>query len=342
MSVFRNFVILLPAAVSPYSTAPAAEFADGVFTHIEYPAWFKESFLDLSEDLDEAVAQEKTGLMVLFTTEGCSYCGLFVQKSLGNPEFAAFVREHFDTIGLEIFSDAEMTSPSGAPMRVKEFALAEGAEYAPTLAFYGREGKRVFRAVGYQSPERFRAILDYVSDGVYRSESFRDYLAHRAATADRAPAGTQLRADPLFANPPYALDRSRFPADRPLLVMFERSGCEECEGFHRDVLALPEVRDLLARFDVVRLDPTDDETPVLAPDGTRVTPASWFDRTGFSRLPALLFFDEQGRQVLETDALVLRQRMMNSCLLVLEKAYAKDWTYQRFARSKGMERNRGQ
>jgi hypothetical protein len=41
--------------------------------HIDYPDWFEDSFLDLREDLAEASSEGKLGLMVLFTTEGCSY-----------------------------------------------------------------------------------------------------------------------------------------------------------------------------------------------------------------------------------------------------------------------------
>lgn len=52
----------------------------------------------------------------------------------------------------------------------------------------------------------------------------------------------------------------------------------------------------------------------------------------------LVFFDEQGREVLRTDALVLRQRMLNSLHYVLERAYDQDWTYQRFARARALER----
>jgi hypothetical protein len=52
----------------------------------------------------------------------------------------------------------------------------------------------------------------------------------------------------------------------------------------------------------------------------------------------MLFFDEHGNEVLRTDALVLNQRMMNSLNFVIEQAYMKGWTYQRFARSKGAEK----
>ena len=48
-----------------------------------------------------------------------------------------------------------------------------------------------------------------------------------------------------------------------------------------------------------------------------------FQKTDFPRVPALLFFDENGNGVFKTDALVLRQRMMHSLLCVVERAYEK-------------------
>ena len=97
---------------------------------------------------------------------------------------------------------------------------------------------------------------------------------------------------------------------------------------------------MLRRFEVVRLDAADDGTPLPTPDGSHVTPAAWFRQAAFTRVPALLFFDEQGNEVLKTDALILRQRMMNSLSYVLERAYEQGWTYQRYARTKGLEKRR--
>ncbi len=165
-------------------------------------------------------------------------------------------------------------------------------------------------------------------------------MSGREAEIPSPQSNYRLRSDPLFGSPPYALDRSRFPAERPLLVFFEAERCRDCAALHDKVLAVTEVRELLTRFEVVRLDARDSKTPVLAPDGTRTTPADWYADTGFTRLPAMLFFQEKGREVLRTDALVLRQRMMNSLMYALERAYDKDWTYQRFARTKAIERMR--
>jgi thioredoxin-related protein len=316
----------------------AGDFNDATVMHIAYPDWFKETFFDLPEDIDEARVAGKEGLMILFTTEGCSYCAEFIRTSLTDPELVERLRARFDVIGLDIFSDMEMTAPDGTEERVKTFAKRAGAGFSPTVLFFGEGGAPLYRGVGYYDPERFGLVLDYLSEGDPSAESFAAFVRAREAQSEETAADYRLEADPLFSSPPYALDRSQMAADRPLLVIFETDGCADCAGFHQQVLAAPKVRELLARFDVVRLNAADDQTPVQKPDGEGTTPAAWWAATGLSRQPALMFFDERGQEVLSTDALVIQQRMLNSLMYVLERAYAKDWTYQRFARSRALER----
>ena len=240
---------------------------------------------------------------------------------------------------MEIFDDVGMIGPRGISMPVKHFATQEGVQFSPTLLFYGNDGKRVLRVIGYQSPERFKKIMEYVVNDHYRTESLRDFLKKQTNKTPPVITGASLKADPLFGKPPYALDRSRFPASKPLLVIFEKSGCAECGDFHSVVLAHKKVRKTLKQFEIVRFDAGDAKTPILAPDGKKTTPALWYDQAALTRVPAILFFDEKGNEVLKTDSLVLFQRMMNSLNYVLEQAYEKGWTYQRFARTKAIERS---
>lgn len=333
---------LLAAASFGVAAAKDAPFDDAAIVRTEDPAWFKTSFLDLRDDLAEARAAGKQGLMVLFSTEGCAYCKAFIERSLKDPAIGARVREHFDTIHLEIFDDAEMKDPQGRSLAVKDFARREGAAFSPTLLFYGTDGRRMHRVVGYQSPERFRTVLDYLVDGHHRTLSYRDYLARRTAGRVSAPPPAALVRDPLFDRPPYVLDRRR-PADTPLLVLFERPGCEACREFHAQVLSDPAVRGLLARFHAVQLDAGDAATPVLAPDGRRLTPRRWAAELELAHLPAMVFFDEAGREVLRNDSLSYRQRTLRSLQYVLDKAYLRGILFQRYTREKSIERlNAGQ
>lgn len=336
----RHAAPLLAAILAAFAApAPAAEgFDDSIVAKIEYPNWFKDSFLNLRDDLAEAREAGKDGLFLFFSTQGCSYCHLFIETSLADPTIAARIQEHFDTLGLEIFDDAELTDLAGEATRVKQFALDQGVEFAPTLLFYDGEARLVLRLTGYYDPERFGLALDYVTGRHYEQEPFRTWLARRTAPADPGEGG-ELIADSLFAAPPYALDRSRMPAGRALLVVFESGDCPRCPRFHQEVLQDPEVRLILEGMEVVRLDAGDGKTPVLTPTGERTTPAAWAAQQGFTQYPALLFFDEGGRQVLETDALVLKSRMLNSLGFVTERAYDKGWTYQRFARSRAVAKS---
>jgi thioredoxin-related protein len=325
---------LLLAAAS----APAA--IEGAERHSGHPPWMVPGLIDLELDLETVRAQGKTGIMVLYTTAGCSYCARFEKLSLENPRLQKKLRDHFVPIGLEIFDDVLMTGPDGEELSIKEFAERHGAGMAPTLLFFDESGQRVLRAVGYQTPERFDLILDYLISGADERQTFRDYALQRIRLDQQAYP--ELRPDPLFMAPPYALSRQPLAADRPMLVLFERTGCAACARFHDDVLALDEVREMLERFDVVRLDADDDSTPVVAPDGRVTTAAKWFTDAAFSRVPAMLYVDEQGNTVFSNDAVTERNRFLNMSGLVLDKKYLDGWSYQRYARSKAIERLRAE
>jgi thioredoxin-related protein len=316
------------------ATAAAKEFDDYGIAHIDYPDWFKETFYDLDDDIAEAGEEGKKGLMILFTTEGCSYCARFIDVSLGNPELAARVQKDFVAIGMEIFDDKMMTSPDGEAMPIKTFAKREGAEFAPTLLFLGTDGQQVLRLPGYQTPERFGIILDYVSGGHYKTASLRDYYNSLVAAA-KQPA-LELIDDPLFVSPPYKLAPDN---GKPTMVLLEKNGCTDCNAFHKDVLTIDKVRESLAKFNVVRLDIEDTSTEITLPDGTKTTPAAFYSDSAMNRVPALIFYDESGIKALETDALVLESRMMNSINYTLDKAHEKEWTYQRYARTRSIERS---
>jgi len=318
----------------------AKDFDDSEIKHIGYPDWFTESaFLDLTDDLEAAKSKGKKGVMILFTTQGCSYCSVFIDKSLGDPEIAGLVQDNFDSIGMEIFDDTGMVSPQGMELPIKHFAKQEGVQFSPALLFYGHDGKRILAKTGYLSPDRFRDILGYIINDHYLSGSLSGFLDRKTTGTTSTPASKSLIENSHFELPPYALDRSRFPASKPLLVIFEKANCSECVDFHHKVLADGEVDKTLDKFQVVRFDANDSVTPILAPDGKRSTPASWYEQVEFTHVPALVLIDPNGNESMKTDTLVLKQRMMNTLNYMLEGAYEKGWTYQRFARSQGSKRH---
>jgi hypothetical protein len=90
--------------------------------------------------------------------------------------------------------------------------------------------------------------MEYVVNDHYRTESLRDFLKKQRAIDSSMISSVGLKVDPLFGKPPFALDRSRFPASKPLLVIFEKPGCTDCAEFHSVVLADKKIRKILKRL----------------------------------------------------------------------------------------------
>ena len=305
---------------------------------VQHPDWFKTSFLDLHDDLEQALASGKAGIMLYFGQPQCAYCRLFLEVNLARPDIKHYVQTRFDVIGLEIFSDEEITDPAGNLLTVKEFAIRERTHFTPSVLFYTQGGVQALKLRGYPPPYKFQAALEYVADGHFRHSSFRDYLAR----ADPPPVFEEddVIEDELFATPPYMLDRSRFPAGQPLVVVFEQGKCHACEVLHTEPLKNDSVRDWLTQFEVVQLHMWDDETPVLTPDGTRLTPRDWSARLGLYYAPTLIFFDERGREIVRIDSVVQFYRLNGVLQYVYEKGYVQEPIFQRWRRKKNLEQRR--
>lgn len=170
--IFLQGLLLMLLISSFVPTLNAKDFDDRVIKHIKLPKWFKESpFIELDDDLKSAQEKGKKGLMLFFTTEGCSYCDRFINKALADPEISTMVQKNFDSIGMEIFNDADITSPTGESITAKKFAKDVGVQFSPSLIFYGENGKQLLKLVGYQSPERFKKILNFLDKDLYKNET---------------------------------------------------------------------------------------------------------------------------------------------------------------------------
>ncbi|NNF95788.1 MAG: thioredoxin, partial [Halobacteria archaeon] len=66
------------------------------------PDWFKVSFLDLQEDLNEAVENSKQGLIVYFGQKRCAYCKAHLENNWGQKDILAYTQKHFEVIHINI------------------------------------------------------------------------------------------------------------------------------------------------------------------------------------------------------------------------------------------------
>ena len=304
------------------------EFDDTPLTEpLEHPDWFKHSFLDLPQDLADAKAAGKRGLILYFGQARCAYCKMLLQHVLALPDVEAYTRAHFDVVPIDIWGLQEVTDIDGRVVTERDFAVREGLNFTPSLVFYDTSGRMALRLRGYYPPYKLRAALEYVADGHHRREGFSAYLA-RGDSGLRFEPG-DLIEEPFFLPPPHVLDRSRVPGERPLLVVFEQGDCHACDVLHTQALRDPAIRDLTEQFDAVQLDLRSD-APVITPDGHRTTARQWAEDLGLFYTPSLIFYDEEGWEIMRVDSVVRFFRLRNVMQYVLARGYLEEPNYQRW------------
>ena len=299
---------------------------------MEHPDWFKHSFLDLQEDLAEALDKGKQGIIVYFGQRRCAYCKMLLDVNFGMADITAYTRRNFEVIAIDIWGVDEVTDVNGKVLTEREYALRENTNFTPSLIFYDERGEEAHRLRGYYPPYKFRAALEYVADDHYRKESFSAYLARGDAGTAFEPG--DLNEEDFFIPPPHNLDRSRFPGERPLLVFFEQGNCHACDVLHGQPLRDPMINQLVRQFDNVQLDIHAD-TPVITPQGKRTSAKHWARDLDLFYTPSLLFFDERGQEIIRVDSVVRFYRLRNVINYITSKGYQFEPDYQRWRVSSG-------
>lgn len=298
---------------------------------LAFPDWFKLSFLDLAEDVEEAREAGKAGLIVYFGQKYCAYCQQFLEKDLALEDIQAYMRQHFDVIGIDIHGQRQVVDLAGNEYDEATYAVREKTNFTPSVLFLDDEGNEVLRLRGYYPPYRFRAALEYVADRHYRKERYRDFLARAGVPLVFEPG--ELSQEDFFIPGPYMLDRSRIPAERPLAVFFEQGNCHACDVLHSGPLADPEIRALMERLENVQLSFWGD-TPVVTPAGERTTARRWADDLGLFYTPTLIIFDTEGNEIIRVDSVVQFYRLRNVLEYVLSGGYRDYATFQRWRESR--------
>ncbi|MDX1823196.1 MAG: thioredoxin fold domain-containing protein [Thiohalomonadales bacterium] len=309
--------------------------------NVTYPPWFKESFLDLRDDLDDARKAGKRGVIVFLSQKNCNHCQAFIDTTLSDPGILGRVQKNYDVIALDIFNDVEFTDIDGSVSSVKDFADKQRARLTPTLLFYGVEGIRLVKIIGFYPPEKFTQVLDYIDDDLYQSETISEYLKKYRKEADESLG----EIDPdftMFTRPPYMLDRTHFRGQQPLLVVFETPACTPCRRFHEGVLNDPAVRQLMPEFEAIQLNTLDNTTNIMIPTGRYLTPRQWSEELQLAYDISIVFFDVDGREVHRLDAETGRDRMSGSMQYVLEKAYLRHEQFLQWRKENAIKRKRTQ
>lgn len=275
----------------------------------EYPNWFKESFLDIKEDVQEA-AQANKHVILFMQLNGCPYCYKMSEENFKEAPYRDFIRKYFDVITINIRGDREVTLNENTKMTEKDLAKQMKVFFTPTLIFLDADNQQVARVNGYRSVPEFKLVLDYVKEKAYQQTSLEDYLDTHKPTKRYA-----------FREHPQLLKSTNLKklGAKPLAVLFEDSGCYDCNKLHDGHLADPEVRKVLKNFNFVRLDAMS-ETPITDVTGNKTTPKAWVRQLGIDYRPGIVLFD-QGKEIARIESMLYRFHFTELLRYVGERHY---------------------
>ena len=288
-----QFFSVLLAIVFTISTLNASQKGKvtGGSMH-EPPTWFKESFLDIGEDIDEA-KEEGKHIMLFLDLQGCPYCTRMLKESFhADNETSAFIQKHFDVINIDVKGSKEITWSEDETFTEKELAVKLKVQYSPTVLFLDYDKNVVVRLNGYRSAKNFKNVLEYVNGKHYQSMKLSEYV-----NKVKDKSIYTLKDNTMFKD---ITDLSK--VNTPLAVIFEDGSCTQCGYFHNTTLKNKEVQGEFTKYTVVRFD-ANSESKIITPDGKITTPKAWATELNLEYRPGVLLFNE-GKLQQTVDALL--------------------------------------
>lgn len=191
MSVFTS-IRGLAAALTLVLAAPSLAEVPLGDDGLHKPDWLNETFLDLSEDLAEANAQDKR-MMIIVEQLGCIYCTKMHEEIFPKPAIDEIIRESFFVVQINMYGDLEVTDFDGTVMSEKDIVRKWNLIFTPTMMFMPEQAddskSAVQNAVAVM-PGAFErnttlAMFTWIRDKAYESEpNFQRFFADNFYNAE--------------------------------------------------------------------------------------------------------------------------------------------------------------
>lgn len=175
--LMQKLCVFFAAILLTISFSLAGEFEptlgdDGIY-HYD---WYHQSFLELEDDLEEALSAGKV-LMVKFDQKGCIYCEKVALKILSEPAINRYVKEHFLVVQMDIFGSRDAIDLDGKELPENQMAARWGVVFTPSIYFITENNgaKTIPDAAAAVMPGAFMkttffGMLQWIKTGAYKNE----------------------------------------------------------------------------------------------------------------------------------------------------------------------------
>ena len=320
-SLFYLFWLLAIGGTHTFAVTPGKAVGGKSF---DTPAWFKDSFLEIASDVEEA-NESGRHVLLFFHLNECPYCAVTVNDQFQKEPLRSFMQQHFDSIEINVRGDREIAMTKD--VTTTERVLADYLKIlgTPTIILLNSKNQVVLRLTGYRSTLALQQAFNYVQQKAYLETSFSDYKR-----ANMQYGKYQFIADPLIETV------SDFSTLRgPVALLIEDDDCDDCATFHNKLISRAAIREQLEQYRFIRIDGKSEEL-ITDFNGRRISPRDWATELKMDYRPGIVLFDE-GKEVARVASLLFPFHFEHLLRYGLNKNYLKYSRYGELMRARQAE-----
>ncbi len=136
--------------------------------------FFHQTFGDLQEEVEIALEEGQSGIMVMFELNDCPWCERMKATVLNQSGVQDYFRQNFRCLMMNVEGDNMVVDFNGEEIAEKDWALRHNRIRAtPVFLFLDLEGNRIMRFTGAaKDVEEFMLLGEFVVDGHYKNGNF--------------------------------------------------------------------------------------------------------------------------------------------------------------------------
>ncbi len=300
-------------------------------TDFKAPDWFKQSFLDLQDDLDDANDSGKN-IMLYFHQDGCPYCKKLLQDNFSRTDIVNRMKQDYEVLEINMWGDKAVTDVGGNEYSEKEFAKKMQVMFTPTLLILDKNGLSKFRINGYYSPDKFMAVLDYLelkkANKTEQTVTFTEYFRKKGVVKITARAELQTEKYIIQTDNLQKLIRD---SQKPVMILFEQNYCQDCDEVHGDLFRRLPIYKRLQRFTIAQID-INSSTIITTPSGEEMTQKDFSQTENIQYTPSIYFYESANTKnpIFRSEAYLRGFHLETVLDYVSSNAYKTELEFQRF------------